>query len=104
MAAVQINQNTGQKRFQLSATPGTCQEFILPIWAKRVSIFPETSDVQFALAGTDGGAIGADYVVVPGDGTFTRAIRGDNDDFEGVSIFIASASASVFVSIVAESI
>lgn len=101
MAAVTLT-DLGQERVTLSGTPDTTQEFILPVWARHVSIIPQGNSVKFAMSGTEGGALGADYVTIADGFCFTREVSAPQGRNVGRSVFVASATASAVVVVIAE--
>lgn len=102
MAAIVVDATTGQERITLSATPDQTQQVTLPTWARRVSIIPQGAAVKFAMSGTDGAALGADFLTIPDATSFYREVLAPLDRNVGRSVYVASATASAVFVVIAE--
>ena len=102
MAAIVVDSTTGQERITLSATPDVTQQVTLPVWARKVSIIPQGAAVKFAMAGTDGGALGSDFLTIPDATSFYRELNAPLDRNTGASMYLASGTASAVFVVIAE--
>lgn len=93
------------KRVTLDATASNAREVILPDWARRVSAFildgsSVTQNGGIASSGTDGGAIGNDYLPITTAGLTWRVAPGRSKG--GGSIFLTASTASSFAHLMLE--
>lgn len=88
------------KRITLSGTADNLTEVQIPTWAWRVTVEFIGAAGKIAFTGTDGAAIGTDYLTIPGDSIYEIGIRhgADHKMFAG-SIYLASATASLVVEV-----
>lgn len=93
------------KRITLDATASNAREVILPEWARRVSVaILDGSNVAqnggVASSGTDGAAIGNDYLPITTAGLTWRVVAGRATG--GGSIFLTASTASSYAHIMLE--
>ena len=93
------------KRVTLDTTASNAREVILPSWARRVSVFildgsNVTQTGGIASSGTDGAAIGNDYLPITTAGLSWRVAAGRSTG--GGSIFLTASTASSYAHIMLE--
>lgn len=93
------------KRVTLDTTASNAREVILPSWARRVSVFildgsAVTQAGGIASSGTDGAAIGSDYLPITTAGLSWRVASGRSTG--GGSIFLTSTAASSYAHLMLE--
>jgi len=100
MAADLSSLNTATIDVLTTGASDVVLEILLPPWTGSVSLYFETYEGKYARAGTDGAAIGTDYMVIPADMAVEvwRKVRG-REAFLSHSIFIATSSPSTTVRI-----
>ena len=93
------------KRSTTDATPDDLLEVILPSWTRTYTVESPTggSNLKVARTGTDGAAIGTDFVdVVAGAGPRVFVASAGQQSNQLVSIFIASTGISAIFIVEAE--
>ena len=93
------------KRVTLDSTANNAREIILPTWARRVSLFIVDGSAAIqsgavASAGTDGAAIGNDYLPITSGGLTWRVAPGRTPG--GGSIYVSATTASSFAQLMLE--
>ena len=94
-----VKQYPATKRFQLSGVANRVTQITLPRGASRIQI-GSANEIKVTHEGTDGSAIGTDYMFIPANNVLSiRLGRGNNrlDD-----IYVASTTVSAYVHILFE--
>jgi len=94
-----VKEYPATKRFQLSSVSNRLTQVTLPRGAGRIQI-GSANEIKVTHEGTDGQAIGSDYMFIPANNVLSiRLGRGNNrlDD-----IYVASTTASAYVHILFE--
>jgi|TARA_Y100000114_G_scaffold14231_1_gene11580 hypothetical protein len=93
------------KRITLDSTANNAREIILPPWARRVSLFIVDGSAAIqsgavASSGTDGAAIGTDYLPITSGGLTWRVAPGRATG--GGSMYVSATTASSFAQLMLE--
>lgn len=93
MAAITLSAPPTIKRSTCSATPNNVQQVTVEGRERYIVIYAPTAELKLALSGTDGAAIGSDYITIPVGASYTVPWRLDRGRKDG-SFYLASATAA----------
>ncbi|MCB9763933.1 MAG: hypothetical protein H6739_29450 [Alphaproteobacteria bacterium] len=93
------------QRVAMDSTAGNCEAVTLPTWAKKCTIAFKQSDGstndsgKLAFSGTDGAAIGTDFMPISSGGAYSFDVAGGGRDSSGLIIYIAADTNSAYAHI-----